>query len=158
MWSRSPLCNCRRNLHPKMSCRNWRHIFCRTYNRSYTLSRSHTTRHTRSGCKRRCDQECSGNVREERSGRGAGKADQMSQLEPEPSFRRSRGPSTPDSFGERSESCDGSPQPLAVESIAKTSARLELIIVHLLFVLSCSMHSAAESVQEAGAGGRTAGG
>ena len=52
-----------------------------------------------------------------------------------------------DSFGERSESCDGSPQPLAVENIAKTSARLELIIVHLLFVLSCSMHSAAESVQ-----------
>ena len=105
---------------------------------------------------RRCDQECSGNVREERSGRGVGTTDQpWLQLEPQPSFRRSRGPSTPDSFGERSESCDGSPQPLAVESIAKTSARLELIIVHLLFVLSCSMHSAAESVQEAGAGGRT---
>ena len=34
-----------------------------------------------------------------------------------------------DSFGE---SCDGSPQPLAVESIAKTSTRMELIIA-----LSC---------------------
>ena len=31
-------------------------------------------------------------------------------------------------FVERSESFDGSPQPLAVESIAKTSAGLELII------------------------------
>ena len=62
-----------------------------------------------------------------------------------------------DSFGERSESCDGSPQPLAVESIAKTrSARLELIIVHR-FVFAFLL-SAAESVQEAGAGGRTAGG
>ena len=66
-------------------------------------------------------------------GAGLGRTDQLpSQLEPEPSFRRSRGPSTPDSFGERSESCDGSPQPLAVESIAKTSAwRVELIIVHV---------------------------
>jgi len=46
------------------------------------------------------------------------------------SCRRTRAPSTPpvDSFDERGGSCDGSPQPLAEESIAKTSARLELII------------------------------
>ena len=64
--------------------------------------------------------------------RGAGRADQLRSQNAVKSCRRSRGPSTPDSFGERSESCDGSPQPLAVESIAKTSAwRVELIIVHL---------------------------
>ena len=100
---------------------------------------SHTTRHTRSkGFVHRCGQESSGNVSEERgqAASGTGRADQpWSQLEPDDpwSCRRSRGPSTFDSFGERSESsCDGRPQPLAVESIAKTSAWLGLIIVRVL--------------------------
>ena len=69
--------------------------------------------------------------------RGAGRTDQLSsQLEPEPSCRRSRGLAVPpvmfvDSFDESSGSCDGRPQPLAEESIAKTSSRLELIIIAL---------------------------
>ena len=84
----------------------------------------------------RCGHEGSGTVIGKGESRRGGLTDQpWLQLEPQPSFRRSRGPSTPDSFGERSESCDGSPQPLAVESIAKTSARLELIILQLLFLL-----------------------
>ena len=51
----------------------------------------------------------------------------------QPSCRRSRALSTPpmmfvDSFDKRGESFDGSPQPLAEESIARTSNRLELSI------------------------------
>ena len=69
-----------------------------------------------------------------------------------------------DSFDERSGSCDGSPQPLAEESIVKTSARLELIICTLVPATQCRLirsyrvqltgHKLSRGTVQAGAGGR----
>ena len=132
--------------------RNW----CRSSRRNPSRQKN---RHNWSHSLCRCGQAGSDNLTrargqwEERTGAGWVGTDQSSRqqvllvglfiilacqqkLETSRSCRRSRAPSTPPvmsvdslNFGE---SCDGSPQPLAVESIAKTSTRLELIIA-----LSC---------------------
>ena len=61
-----------------------------------------------------------------------------------------------DSFDERSE-LFGSPQPLAEESIARTST-LNSIALSCQGGSFASMHSAAEALQEVGAGGGRPGG